>query len=136
MVSIPSEPLKLLNDPKSIKIVSTKTEDGNVHAIHVGSVTAPDPSTIAFGAILMKKTGKNLENMKRKSELASVLIVKERSSFEIRASVKDYQMSGPLFDKMNEDLKKIGLAARGVWLLEPKDVWDQSASYEAGKRLV
>ncbi len=57
-------------------------------------------------------------------------------SYQINAKVKELVTSGPLFDKMNEHLKAIGLKASGVWTLEPTDVWNQSATYEAGKKMV
>lgn len=135
MVKLPEDVFNLLNDPKSIKVLATKNEEGDVHAIIVGSVFSPDPSTIAFGAILMKRSSKNLEMMKERKEMASILVNKEMSAYEIKVSVKSFVTSGPLFDNMNLDLKKHGLTARGVWTLEPKEVWNQSASYEAGKRI-
>jgi len=136
MVTLPVEVIKILNDPKSTKVLGTKTPEGNIHIIHVGSLMAPKPDMITLGAILMKRTSNNLENMRRKGELASVLVVKEMVSYEIRAEVKDYQTSGEILDRVNAELKRLGLSARGVWILEPKEVWDQSASYEAGKRIV
>jgi len=135
MVSIPQDAMNLLNDPKSIRVLGTKTEEGNIHIIQAGSIKAINPQTIIIGAILMKNASKNLETMKKKNELASILVSKETASYEVKVSIKDYQTSGPIFDKLNEEIKKIGLAARGVWILEPKEVWNQSASYEAGKRI-
>jgi hypothetical protein len=136
MVALPAEVIKILNDPKSTKVLGTKTPEGDIHMIPVGSLMAPKPDMIAFGAILMKRTSNNLENMKRKGELASVLVVKDMVSYEVRAEVKDYQTSGEMLDRMNAELKKLGLSARGVWILEPKEVWDQSAGPGAGKRIV
>ena len=37
---------------------------------------------------------------------------------------------------MNEELKKMGLKANVVWTVEPVEVFNQSASYEAGKKMV
>ncbi|MBC7120833.1 MAG: hypothetical protein H5T33_04535 [Candidatus Methanosuratus sp.] len=127
--------MKILNDPRATKVLGTKTPEGNVHIVHVGSLMAPDPNTIVLGAVLMKRSSSNLENMKKSKELASVLTVKETTSYEIKAAVKDYLTSGEVLEKMNVELKKIGLSARGVWVLEPREVWNQSASYEAGKKI-
>jgi hypothetical protein len=74
--------------------------------------------------------------MKKKGESVSILIAKEINSYEIIAEIKDYQTSGEMLDKINAELKRIGLLAKGIWILEPKEVWNQSASPDAGKRIV
>jgi hypothetical protein len=136
MVKMPDEVLQALNNPKAGKVLATVREDGTPHVIQVGSVIAPSPEMIAFGAILMKETGKNLEATKKAKKKVTVLVTSEMKSYQVNAKVKDYLTSGPLFDKMNEFLKGLGLKANGVWTLEPTDVWNQSPSYEAGKKMV
>jgi hypothetical protein len=128
--------MKALNSPKASKILATVRPDGNIHAIPVGSIMAPDANTIAFGAIMMKESGQNLEAMKKKGTLVSVVVVSEMKAYQVRAKVKGQVSSGPLFDTMNEHLKAIGLKASAVWTVEPVEVWNQSAGYEAGKRMV
>lgn len=136
MVKMPDEVFQAINNPKAGKTLATVREDGTPHIIQVGSVMAPSPDMIAFGAILMKETGKNLEATKKAKKMVSVLVTIEMKSYQVHAMVKDYVTSGPLFDKMNEVLKGMGLMANGVWTLEPAEVWNQSASYEAGKKMV
>lgn len=136
MVEIPAQVMEILSDLNAVKIIATKAEDGGVHAIRVGSMVAPDNKTVIVGAILMKRTSKNLESMKLKGELVSLLVNKEMKAFEIKAAVKDYLTSGPIFDGMNAKMKPTGLTARGVWVFEPKEVWNQSATYEAGTKIV
>lgn len=136
MVAIPENVLSLLNSPESVKVLATRTPDGGVHAIQVGSLMAPNASTIVFGAVLMQHSGKNLEGMRLDGSEAAVLVCNKMQSFQVRAKVKDFVTSGPLFEKMNDELAKLKLGARGVWVLEPTEVWNQSASPEAGKQLV
>ncbi|HVO77358.1 MAG TPA: pyridoxamine 5'-phosphate oxidase family protein [Methanomassiliicoccales archaeon] len=136
MVTIPAEVVEAVNNPKAAKVLATVKSDGSPHIITVGSIIAPNPTTVAFGAILMKETSKNLETMKKKGLEAVVLVTVEMKSYQIRGKVKEKVSSGPLFDKMNENLKKIGLQAQFVWTLEPTEVWNQSASYDAGKKMV
>jgi hypothetical protein len=136
MVDIPVDVMAVFNDPNAVKIIGTKSPEGSLHVIRVGSMSAPAPNMVIIGAILMKRTSKNLEAMKPKGELVSLNVSKEMKSFEIKAAVKDYLTSGPIFDKMNERLKPMGLTARGVWVFEPKEVWNQSPSYEAGTKMV
>jgi hypothetical protein len=60
----------------------------------------------------------------------------EMKSYQIKAKIKDALTSGPLFDKMNEVLKGMGMKANVVWTVEPTEVWNQSPSYDAGKKMV
>ncbi|HUT27695.1 MAG TPA: hypothetical protein VMW85_06600 [Methanomassiliicoccales archaeon] len=136
MVAIPEEVMKVLNDDKSIRILATKSKEGHVHAIQVGSLKAASPDTIIVGAILMKRTGTNLENMKANGEMASILAGSQTTSFEIKAKPKEFITSGPIFDGMNAALEKMGMKATGVWSLQVAEVWNQSANYEAGKKMV
>lgn len=132
---MPNEVLTLLNSHEATKILATQAPDGGVHAVQLGSIMAPDARTIAFGAILMKHSGENLEKMKGDGALASVLVVKGKESYQVRGKVKDAHTSGPLFDKMNEELAKLKMSARCVWTIEPVEVWDQSASPKAGTKI-
>lgn len=135
MVSLPENVMKIINDPKASKVLATKSPEGIIHAIHVGSIIAPNPDTIAFAAVLMKETSKNLEEMKRKGELASILVILGMEAYQIRVNIKSYETSGPIYEKLSEEIEKLGLKVRGVWITEPAEIWNQSASYEAGKRI-
>jgi hypothetical protein len=136
MVGLPDEVMKAINDPKSARVLGTKSEEGNVHLVQLGSLKAASPEMIIAGAILMKHTSKNLENAKADSSLISILVTVEMKSYEVRARVKDFVTHGPVFDQMNAALKPMGMQARGVWIFEPAEVWNQSATYDAGKKMV
>ena len=136
MAKLPDNVMELLNHPKSTKVVATKTPQGDVHASIVGSLSAPDPETIIFGTLIMHKTSLNLREMCRKGELASVLVVNGMISFEVRAKVREQRVEGKELDRMNDLLLPMGLKMTSVWLLEPVEVYDQSASYQAGTRMV
>jgi len=127
--------MKLANDIKAVKVLTTVSADGVLHSIRVGSLIAPAPNMLAVGAILMKTTAKNLEDMKKKNQLAAILIGSEMNAYLVLAKIKDSHKAGPLFEKMNENLKAIGLQAGAVWTFEPTGVWNQSATYEAGKKI-
>jgi len=136
MVNLPDKVIKIVNDPSASKILATKMPDGESHVINAGSIFSPDPKTIAFASIFMKRTWPNLEAMKKKKERVTVLVTKEYESYEIKCNVKESLTSGQLFDAMNEKLKAMGLNARGVWVLEVAEVWNQSASGEAGTKII
>jgi len=135
MVNLPEDVMAELNNPKSSRVLGTTSSEGVVHLIQVGSLVAPSPNMIAFGAILMKVTNKNLEGMMKKKGIVSILVTNGMKSYEVKAKVKDYQTSGPVFEKLSEELKKMGLTVRGAWILEPVEVWNQSATYDAGKKI-
>ena len=136
MVALPDEVFRAINDPKSARVLGTKDEDGAIHLIHVGSLKAADPELIVLGAILMKHTSKNLDAAKADGSCVSVLVTSGMDSYEIKAKVMDYVTSGPAFEQMNAALKAMGLQARGVYMLHPEEVWNQGATYDAGKKMV
>jgi hypothetical protein len=135
MVALPKEVMEAINNPKASKVLATVRADGSAHVVQAGSITAVSPELIAFGAIIMKETGKNLEEMKKKKAAVSILVTDGMKSYQIRAKVKDSFNEGPYVDKMNEAMKPLGLKAHTVWTVEPVDVWNQSPSYEAGKKI-
>lgn len=135
MVKIPDEVVKAINNEKNPKILATVGADGAPHAIQAGSIRAPSNEMMIVGAILMKKTGKNLEAMKRDNKMASFLVLDGMKSYEVRCRVGDFVTSGPLFDTMSEKMKQVGLTVQGVWTFSPVEVFNQSASYEAGTKM-
>lgn len=135
MVKIPDEVVQAINNEKNPKILATVGADGAPHAIQAGSIRAPSNEMMIVGAILMKKTGKNLESMKTENKIASFLVLDGMKSYEVRCRVGDFITSGPLFDTMSEKMKQVGLTVQGVWTFSPVEVFNQSASYEAGTKM-
>jgi hypothetical protein len=136
MVNVPKEVLELLNSDNATKVLATKTPEGDVHAIILGSLSAPNPNTIIFGTLVMKKSSQNLRAMMKKGELAAVLVAWKTVSYEVRCKIKKQSKRGKELDRMNELLAPMGLKMTSVWYLEPVEVWDQSASYKAGTKVV
>jgi len=135
MVKIPDEVVKAINNEKNPKILATVGEDGAPHAIQAGTIRAPSSEMMIVGAILMKRTGRNLEAMKQSGTAAAFLVLDGRNSFEIRCQIGDFVTSGPMFDTIAEKTKQIGLTLQGVWTFTPIEVFNQSASYEAGTKM-
>lgn len=136
MVKIPDEVFNAINNEKNPKILATVGADGAPHAIQAGSIRAPSNEMMIVGAILMKRTGKNLEAMKKDGKTASFLVLDGPKSYEVRCTVGDFVSSGPMFDAMSENLKQMGMTLKGVWTFTPVEVWNQSASMEAGTKMV
>jgi hypothetical protein len=135
MVKIPDEVVEAINNQKNPKIIATVGPDGAPHAIQAGTIGAPSNEMMIVGAILMKRTGMNLEAMKKDGKLASFLVLDGPKSYEVRCTVGDFVTSGPMFDAMSERLKQMGMTLQGVWTFMPVEVWNQSASMEAGTKM-
>lgn len=136
MVKLPEEVFALMNDQKAAKVLGTSAANGDVHLINVGGSGAIDPETLFVGEIFMKKTGENLKLAKQKGSKVSILVSQGYRSYEVKASVKDHLTSGPIFDKMAGVFKSMKFDLKGLWLLKVEEVWDQSPTYDAGKKIV
>lgn len=130
-MKIPEQAIKLLNDPKASKVLTTVGSDGIPHSIVIGSVMAPDENTICAAEILMKKTAKNLADNKN----IAVLVVKGVESYLVNAEVIGRQTDGALFNNIAEDIKKMGMTAAAVWTFNPVAIFDQSAGPNAGTKI-
>ena len=136
MVKLPDDVFKLVNDRTATKVLGTKTSKGDVHLINVGGSGAVDPETIFIGEIFMKTSGENLQHSKKDGSHASLLVSKGFESYEVRCSVKDHVTSGPMFDKMKETFKAMKFDLKGLWLLKPEEVWNESPTWDSGRKLV
>ncbi len=136
MVKIPDEVVNAINNEKNPKILATVGADGNPHAIQAGSIRAPSNEMIIASAIIMKRTGKNLELMKKDNKIAAFLVLDGMNAYEVRCNVGDFVTSGPLFDTVSERIKQMGMTLQGVWTFEPIEVFNEGASAEAGTKMV
>ncbi|MCP8321543.1 MAG: hypothetical protein H3Z52_11485 [archaeon] len=56
-------------------------------------------------------------------------------AYQARCKVKSLETSGPIYENFKEALKKMGFEIRGVWVLEPVEVYNQSPTPDAGKKI-
>ncbi len=136
MVALPDEVFGLLNEQTAAKVLGTAAANGDVHLINVGGSGAIDPETIFIGEIFMHKTSENLKVAKQKGTKVSVLVSKGFKSYEVKASVADYHTAGPVFDKMAAVFKSMKFDLKALWLLKVEEVWNESPTYDAGKKMV
>jgi len=145
MVNLPDDTMRVVNDPKASKTIATKSSEGRIHTIWMGSLMAFSPDQLVFAHLLMKRTHQNLQEMKKNGDLVSVSVTLEQASYEIMAKVKEYRTSGPLYDKMiealtrlgiKEGLDKYGIKVLGVWVLDPVEVWNQGPGPNVGTKIV
>ena len=130
---LPKKVFELLNDPQAIKIIASKSDEHKLHAVPLGSISAPNTTTIMLGKILMKETHANLERAVSKGDLVSILAVKGGEAYQVRCKVGEFATKGPIFDGLSAALKAKNMPLFGVWLLEPTEVIDQSPGPNAGK---
>jgi len=135
LAKLPEEIFALINDKSAAKVLGTKSSKGDVHVINVGGSGALDPETIFIGEIFMKVTGQNLQEAKKEGSKVSILVTKGYQSFEVRASVKDHVTSGPVFEKMKGVFAAMKFDLKGLWLLKPEEVWNQSPTWDKGRKI-
>ncbi|MGA2573310.1 MAG: hypothetical protein ABSF36_03750 [Candidatus Methanomethylicaceae archaeon] len=135
---IPKEVQDVYNDPAAIKVLATRSGD-DLHVIPLGSLRVMDANTIVCASIHMREAHENLRVAAETGAKISTLAVKTGpggppQAYQVRCRVKAFVTSGPLFEVMNENLKKRGMEMRGVWILEPLEVLDQFGP-NAGKKI-
>ncbi len=136
MVAIPENVMALFNDPQTIRVLATKSAKNEIHTVQLGSLRAPKPDMVICAAVIFKRSGENLESMKKRNEDPTVFVTDGRQSYEIRVKIKDFQTSGPMVDQMNEALKKaVGMTSRGIWIFEPVEVHNETPGPDAGKKI-
>ena len=125
----------MLNDPKSVKVLTTVATDGTPHSVRIGSMASPAPNLISVGAVLMKTSNTNLESTKKSKKLVCVLVNSEMKAYMITATVKDnltsrtYLRRHKRCTEANWSGGKVRLDAR------TPGCWDESANYNAGKKI-
>ena len=130
---LPKNVQALFNDPQAVKILATRSSNGMLHMVPLGSLVAPAPDTIAFAKIMAKETHANLEEALKAGTFVSALAVKGGEAYQVRCKPKGYVTSGPVVDAMNEKFKARGMTVPGAWLLTPIEVLNQSPGPNAGK---
>ena len=135
MVALPQNVMALLNDRAASKILGTRTAKNDVHIINVGGAGAVDPETIFIGEIFMKASSENLTLAKKEKTRASLLVSRGPESYEVRCSVKDHVTSGPMFDQMKTTFAQMKFDLKGLWLLKPEEIWNESPTWDAGRKI-
>ena len=131
---LPKNVMDLINDPQSVKILSTSSGENLLHSVPLGSLSAPSADLIVFGKILTNETHANLEKALKVNGSVSVLAVKGKEAYQVRCHPKSFATDGSVFQAMKGKLSA-GTPLHGVWLLEPVEIINQTPGPDAGKRL-
>ena len=130
-MAMPAVVKDMFSRPDSTKILISANADGQPHAIVCGSIFVIDDNTLAVGEVLMKTT---IVNMESNSKVA-LEVISGPTAYEVRGKVIGRQDSGPVLDGLNQNLAKVNLKAKAVWLFSADEVYDESAGPNAGKKL-
>ncbi len=137
MTRIPREVANLFNDPESVKVLVTLNQYDVPHCVPIGTLSIPTPDIIAFAVIMAEETHKNLLN--NPDKIVTTTAVKGSESFQIKAKPKEYLTEGAAFDAFKQRFGTIimtsGFEIKGVWILEPLEIYNQSLGSESGERI-
>lgn len=123
--------LNLLKDKEAVKVVSSVSADGKLHSIAAGSVMALGEDQLGVIEIFMNTTSENIQANKK----LAVLIVKGTESYLINATAIARITDGELFEASSKAVSEMGLKAKAVWTMAVDEMFDQSASPNAGTRI-
>lgn len=137
VLSLPKEVIDLINDPESIKIVSTADEKGNPHCAVKDFFTLLEDGNLAFAEEFEgSQTNVNLVRAIWFDKNVELTVRgKDGTTYQIKGKPYKYFYTGPLFEKFY-------LAARekwgpdselaGVWVITPEEV--KNETYEVRKK--
>lgn len=131
MTNMPENVIRMLKHPDTNKCLATISPEGTAHPIVCGSLTVTEPDTVIFGEVFANQTVANLERDSR----AEFLVWKGAEGYTIKATATARLDTGPLFDKMNQLLSRMNMNVKAVWVFRADEVYDASATAEAGKKV-
>ena len=131
---LPEEVMSLLNDPKSIKVVATRDEEGVPHVVFKGSLRAVDDKTIGFVELIDgSRTMRNilkLMNLDIGKKIISVNVLNPENgvSYQIKGEPVRLEVIWPPWDEFLDMIWKWDREANpvGVWLIKVREVLNQT----------
>ena len=132
MVDMPEPVIRMIKHPDTRKVMATVSPDGEPHMIVCGSLIVTEPDTIIVGEVFMYRACENLKN----NPNVEVMVWQGREAYSIKAVAKSRVDTGPIFDKMAQQLDKMNMTLVAIWVFEAKEVWDESASKNAGSKVI
>jgi len=131
MLNLPKELSEALQDPETIKMLTTTDEKGNPHTVFKGSLIMLDDGYLAYMELLeFSNTTKNLlRNLYIGRQISIGIWNKEKLiSYQIKGVPYRFIYEGSIWDKFLEETWEIlpDSNPTGVWLLEPCEVINQN----------
>ena len=131
-MKIAEKVLNLLRDEASIKIISTMSDDHQIHTIVAGSVMVIDEETLGVAQIFMNTTAANIEHNKD----VAILVVKGLESYLISARAQDRLTDGAIYHNVASVMEKNHMQVQSVLTYQALEVFNQSASQDDGKKVI
>ena len=132
MVQMPEPVIRMIKHPDTKKVMATVSPDGKPHMIVCGSLVVTEPDTIVVGEVFMYRAGEYLA----KNPNVEFMVWQGRDAYSIKAVAKSRIDTGPIFEKMSQQLDKMNMTLVAVWVFEAQEVWDESASKNAGSKVI
>lgn len=133
-MDLPDIVIGLLNDSDTEKTLVTVAADGKTSLTNVKVIKVPKPSIIVLAQVEAQQLNKELLSHMDEGSLVSILCVsvkaEQRTAYQIVCSVREFQTSGPLYEKFLDELRARYVDLDGVWVLEPVDIVDRSSSFD------
>lgn len=129
-IKLAKEVVKLLEDEKTFKILTTVDQEGIPHSVIKQSLHITEAGNLAYLELLeTSKTQKNMVySIWFNGTVAISILGKNNESYQIKGKPIKVHISGPLFEESYIETQKkfpdSDLAA--VWVIEPESVFDQS----------
>ena len=135
-MDLPEIVMGLLNDSETEKTLVTVAADGKTSLTNIKAIKLPKPSVIVLAQVAAKQLNKELLAHMDKGRLVSILCVSAKEerliAFQIVCSVREFQTSGPLYEKFLDELRARYIDLDGVWVLEPVDIVDRTSNLDTG----
>ena len=128
MVQMPEPVIRMIKHPDTKKVMATVSPDGKPHMIVCGSLVVTEPDTIIVGEVFMYRASEYLA----KNPNVEFMVWQGRDAYSIKAVAKSRIDTGPIFEKMSQQLDKMNMTLAAVWAFEAQEVWDESASKNCG----
>lgn len=131
-MNIPENIKTLIENPNTVKTITTVDREGNPHSVPVNSCSIMDDGNIAFLMLLdTSQSQKNMLNCYWFKKNVSLLVVGDWSkgeAFQIKGLPYKLLTEGPIWDKYLDKIWKIipDSDPSGVWLITPKEIRDQN----------
>jgi len=131
MIQLPEEIIKALNDPETVKVLTTTQRDGSPHAAVKNSLAALDENTLAYLELFeLSRTYNNMLHHFWDKRMVSVVVHNARRNinYQIKGLPERLLIEGDVWQHFLGDAWKVLPEANpaGVWLITPLEIMDQS----------
>ena len=125
--TLSQEVMDTINDPETLKVLSTTDEDGNPHTVFKSFMKTLDERSIIYVEMIYRSnTYKNMLRNKWNAKRVSITTwnPEKMLSYQIKAEPAVYIQNGPIWDEMIQAVWSMFPEATpaGAWVLAPKDV--------------